>query len=786
MSCVACQNVFSSRVEIEPQGTSSSKDKYLYFRSHYRDISGLCTAALNGCRICNDIWRYFYKEKTPKQYTATPYFETGEVFHHVYLGSGTSYRFREVPDSLYAAELGDNAVLLEFSLNSPLEKEQEQQGYTYVLQQVDDATSWHSAARAQATSSGVLSVVKVSPDVFDRKRWDLVHEWRSKCSKHTVCSARRSAVGFLPTRVVHVPYGPVTVNPHFYLVDTTKAPVWGGHKYVTLSHCWGQDKNPSYRTTAQNCDSRLKIGIPWRNLPLTFQDAIAITRRLRVSYLWIDSLCIIQGDESDWAKESSKMAHVYTNSTLNLSATSASSSQDGLNSSFETHPRFLRTVWSGELQPGWYRLIDLHYWQDRVADVKLNTRGWVLQERVLAPSVLHFTFDQLAWECCELVASEEFPDGLPIQLLDDNSTLKQNIKILRPALDRHEIRKEAFDFWQQAVTMYGRCDLTEPLKDKLIAISGLAKIIQERLKNNKLHGNGHDYLAGLWRGNLLGDLLWKVDRTRRFIHGTTAAGMYSTRWGSSARSTKYRAPSWSWASVDGLVQARGYLDVSGRPNSLGDGQRLTVVPRAEILQATTVLKDPDNAFGQVTSGRLYIRGRVYGIARRLIMYMTYQPFFRSTGESIFDVPDQPIDWSVYDQAFFLPLVQMTWTWDLLSPHKEELDKLLSTTLVLDLQSSSSPDEKSTKRSSAFADTRHVADLSSIASNSLDLVVGLMLSPNDDHRTWSRVGLLEVVKSKIDRVDQKECIPPWNARSLAAQPDEALRKGTVIEGSFAIV
>jgi Heterokaryon incompatibility protein (HET) len=44
--------------------------------------------------------------------------------------------------------------------------------------------------------------------------------------------------------------------------------------------------------------------IEWSGLSKTFQDAILITQVLHIEYLWIDSLCIIQDDKSDWAAES--------------------------------------------------------------------------------------------------------------------------------------------------------------------------------------------------------------------------------------------------------------------------------------------------------------------------------------------------------------------------------------------------------------------------------------------------------------------------------------------------
>lgn len=78
--------------------------------------------------------------------------------------------------------------------------------------------------------------------------------------------------------------------------------------YVALSHCWG-DQSAIFTTTTATIKDLL-LEIPWKKLPKTFQDAISITRSLKINYLWIDSLCIIQDDPLDWKIESVKMAEI--------------------------------------------------------------------------------------------------------------------------------------------------------------------------------------------------------------------------------------------------------------------------------------------------------------------------------------------------------------------------------------------------------------------------------------------------------------------------------------------
>ncbi|KAF2869586.1 heterokaryon incompatibility protein-domain-containing protein, partial [Massariosphaeria phaeospora] len=323
-----------------------------------------------------------------------------------------------------------------------------------------------------------------------------------------------------------------------------------GAGYLTLSHTWGANKNPAYSTRKHNVSERIEHGIAWRDLPLTFQNTIDAARRLRVPLIWIDNLCIVQDDSKEWVVESAKMGDIYKNSYLNISATSAKSSQEGLTSSLELHPRLLQTDWNGDRQAGCYRIMERSFWVDRISEASINTRGWVLQERVLASRILHYCYDQLAWECCELSASEQFPGGLPPPLQDTHGSFKQDVKIglltSFPNESSDEVtRRDAFVTWQTVVHMYGNCELSKPDQDKFVAISGLASAVQKQL-------NGDEYLAGIWRSNIYAGLLWKVFKERRHINEYTVdAGMYSKKYGTSARSSDYRAPSWSWASVDG-------------------------------------------------------------------------------------------------------------------------------------------------------------------------------------------------------------------------------------------
>ena len=82
--------------------------------------------------------------------------------------------------------------------------------------------------------------------------------------------------------------------------------------YMALCHCWGPDA--FFRLSSETLDE-LQTGVRLHDLPLSFQHAIQITRRLNVQYIWIDCYCITQDSDDlakkDWENESVKMGDVY-------------------------------------------------------------------------------------------------------------------------------------------------------------------------------------------------------------------------------------------------------------------------------------------------------------------------------------------------------------------------------------------------------------------------------------------------------------------------------------------
>lgn len=75
---------------------------------------------------------------------------------------------------------------------------------------------------------------------------------------------------------------------------------------------------------------KLKCGLDFEVLPKTVLDAVNITTQLSLKYLWVDRLCIIQDDLSDWARESSNMWDIFANAVVTISADRSPSVTSGI------------------------------------------------------------------------------------------------------------------------------------------------------------------------------------------------------------------------------------------------------------------------------------------------------------------------------------------------------------------------------------------------------------------------------------------------------------------------
>ena len=178
-------------------------------------------------------------------------------------------------------------------------------------------------------------------------------------------------------------------------------------KYAALSHCWGKlavEHKRQFCTTDDNFEARLNR-FNFSDLPKTFRDAVQVTRELGIQYLWIDSVCIIQENKKDWEHEAKRMEGIFAMAYCTIAATSASNSNAGF---LERNDRREFVHAQDALGRQFYLCTNIDDFDNDVGEAALNKRAWVMQERVLSRRTIHFSANQVYFECGKGVYCESF------------------------------------------------------------------------------------------------------------------------------------------------------------------------------------------------------------------------------------------------------------------------------------------------------------------------------------------------------------------------------------------
>lgn len=428
-------------------------------------------------------------------------------------------------------------------------------------------------------------------------------------TKHSLCQTR--AMTKLPKRTITFQKsqkGEIDVK----LVENNSQQ----GRYIALSHCWGSSQHCVLKSETL---PEYKRSISWNKLPKTFQNSIMFSTELNVYHIWIDALCIIQDDPTDWEIESAKMADIYQNSYLTLAATASSNDMGGFYAEANvTAVAEYELTAPQSLIHSQYIMVrkKLQHWTWPPSKLSKNlfpllSRGWAFQERILSPRVLHFCMDELLWECkeesvCECGSLPELPETkkqVYVPRIESVSQSKERYfrrKTWRRAFERIKVtvlhrardftkgqeapridrmgkapdRLDAVENWHRIVEQYSSMKLTTQT-DRLPALSGLA------VRSSPVLGI---YLAGLWNNSLVSDLMWRVNRLDVGIE----------------RATEYIGPSWSWASVTGPVSY--WTEAENKVMQYDD----------DLIQCSSfsgkVRVSGANPYGGIRSGTLYIEG----------------------------------------------------------------------------------------------------------------------------------------------------------------------------------
>lgn len=424
-----------------------------------------------------------------------------------------------------------------------------------------------------------------------------VISWMSGCKDyHSDCNINTNSGLRLPKRLIDVdPDGCISAPPSseaaFQQLSLASMPkvrvcetetLTDSLQYLTLSHRW--DADPTILLTSDNLSQFLEE-IPISSLnqsgSKTIRDAIFVTRCLGFRYLWIDAICINQKQTDDQGRETKDellaelaiMDQIYANSTCNISATSAQSAADGL--FFQPlGSRLVQALKHRREQPNTPLRLAITFHGDLVDFLDsshLNTRGWVFQERMLSPRIIHFTNIQVYWECFIAQLSEHHERCFHSERLSRREIGRKHdlaISAKKPSSTGRTQRNLDTPRWNTLTHKFSKLSLSHP-EDRLLAISALARHFQARRELTP-----KDYVAGHWVPDLWFTLHWRVADAR------------------GRQDTVYLAPSWSWASVGCHVE--------------GPTLELPLNEFAEILSVSVVSENKD-PFGKIKSGSIRLR-----------------------------------------------------------------------------------------------------------------------------------------------------------------------------------
>ncbi|KAJ0421268.1 heterokaryon incompatibility protein-domain-containing protein [Aspergillus carlsbadensis] len=206
-------------------------------------------------------------------------------------------------------QLDFNAVGVIFGLGDEAEKLDYLLEFAIQAEHTDPCASWLRIRRRPVTSD------PLSTDGVARMRQLL-----STSAAEVDCDGEGA---YLPTRLIDV--GHNQRDPRLILSKNNPTCITGHSsrdaRYAALSYCWGSpaEARSQLKTTQDTLNAHLnKIALP--SLPQTVWDAVMVCRELEIQFLWVDALCIIQGDAEDWERESMEMANVYSNAFITIGA----------------------------------------------------------------------------------------------------------------------------------------------------------------------------------------------------------------------------------------------------------------------------------------------------------------------------------------------------------------------------------------------------------------------------------------------------------------------------------
>lgn len=417
---------------------------------------------------------------------------------------------------------------------------------------------------------------------------DLLRSWIESCEDWHRCvcwrknNSRRD--GPVTIKFPIIPFIRLLDLKDDCLIQTSIPPV-----FVALSYVWGNAQ--IFKLVKETLPNLLQPGSlakSYELFPKSIQDAVTLTRLLNHRYVWIDSLCIIQDDDSDKGAQVQLMDTIFTRASLTITAASGRDANAGLPGIDKGSRNIIQhtAVYSDELS-----LLSLMRGCDDVVDTSTwNGRCWTYQERLLSRRSMIFTNDTVYFECGEDIWSEDF------NMLRSDVYMSASLQTITPSrgeepptlIHGHQNRLGIFKGdYLRMVAEYTLRDMTFPA-DRISGFEGILNVFRKPY--------GPVFVWGMWSEEMLAhSLLWQPEQLldRVPIDEKSKQPMY---------------PSWSWAGWSGAVKYSDPEDWNGLPPLKDPWTR--ALP-SEYGESVVINRDDANlGSAQVPMYHLQLRSRV--------------------------------------------------------------------------------------------------------------------------------------------------------------------------------
>ncbi|KAI1745297.1 heterokaryon incompatibility protein-domain-containing protein [Xylaria scruposa] len=575
------RKAYEETTDLEP--LEDTPDILLYWRSkepvkHHRDLATLDQSAEDGCHLCAlfvSLERRAQNRKLSEATLPSSSRSEGQLYIAPLRRSRcspgavcTTLGLFDVYPGMVASEYRATNKLRAVSMNT----------IHYHRRRLDseDNSIDHASVLQIETGQTLESRFRWCNSTEAHVSFELVTSWLQKCfESHPRCN--NSIDTQRPKRLLDL--GVCVDDIRLVLEHETSA-----QPYATLSYRWGT--TAAVTLTYETCDAFF-AKIELQSLPRIIQDTIQFCRGLSIRYLWVDALCIIQGDAQDFSEEISRMGAIYANSVLTIAAADSVDSGVGFH-----RPRFPLyredcLMWQDEDHLIYFSdalscSLSLH----RRETYTLDSRAWAYQERMMAPRTLRFTADEIVWECresqmCQRCTDDAFRtsqmkrrkkapnhkeifSSLQQDLGGDPSSFIRLFELKTTALQDSSVSFRFHIFWNQIVSDYSRTNLSHD-QDKLSALAGIAALPQQQLR--------YQASFGLWHPFFLDELVWSVDPDSRRYNSLK------------------EVPSWSWIGING-----GVHKLSGRSSMLHE-----LLPQRTVRSASIVRLPTATTFTEISA-----------------------------------------------------------------------------------------------------------------------------------------------------------------------------------------